>query len=165
MPKTLPLTADFPQVGESAPKFKLPGYPQQEISLNQLLAQGSVLLYFYPKDLTSGCTKQAEAFAEHYKKFKKLGVEIVGISPDSVQSHEKFTAKIGIPFPLGSDPDHVVAQKYGVWVEKSMYGRKYWGIQRASFLISPKGKIQAAWNKVKVAGHWEEVLQTIREHQ
>ena len=163
MPKSSERDADIPQIGANAPKFKLSGSPQEEISLSHLLAQGAVLLYFYPKDLTSGCTKQAEAFTEHYKKFQKLGVEILGISPDSVKSHEKFIAKIGIPFPLASDPEHLVAQKYGVWVEKSMYGRKYWGVQRASFLISESGKILATWNKVKVAGHWEEVLQKIRE--
>jgi peroxiredoxin Q/BCP len=117
-----------------------------------------VVLYFYPKDDTSGCTKEACGFAAAYGAFQAAGAEVIGVSKDSVASHDKFKAKYQLPFPLGSDEDGKVVEAYGVWVEKSMYGRKYMGVERATFLIDGGGTIRRAWRKVKVPGHVDEVL-------
>ena len=144
-------------VGDKAPDFTLPGDGGSEISLSAL--KGSkVVLYFYPKDDTSGCTKEAIAFNGLRKSFEKFGAVIIGVSPDSPKSHDKFKDKYDLDFPLASDETKAMLSDYGVWVEKSMYGLKYMGVERSTFLIDGKGKIAALWTKVKVDGHAEEVL-------
>ena len=121
-----------------------------------------LVLYFYPKDDTSGCTKQATDFSTSIVKFKKLGTAVLGVSKDSLLSHEKFKIKHKLKVSLGSDPEGKLIESYGAWVEKSMYGRKYMGIERSTFLIDGKGKIARIWRKVKVSGHVEEVLATLK---
>ena len=145
------------EVGDKAPDFTLPADGGGSISLKALKGQ-PVVLYFYPKDDTSGCTAEACAFRDNLPDFSKVKAKIVGVSRDSVASHDKFKRKYKLPFPLASDEDGKVCQDYGVWVEKSMYGRKYMGIERASFLIDGKGVVRGIWRKVKVPGHAEEVL-------
>jgi peroxiredoxin Q/BCP len=119
-------------------------------------------VYFYPKDDTPGCTVEAKAFQAALPKFAKAGAEILGISPDGIESHCKFADKFGLEFTLLADENHAVAGKYGVWVEKSMYGKKYWGVQRATFLIDSEGRIANVWPKVKPDGHAEEVFAAIK---
>ena len=143
--------------GDKAPNFKLPADGGATLSLGSLKGQPFVL-FFYPKDDTSGCTKEAIGFSENLKKFEKLGVAVIGVSKDSVESHDKFKVKHKLKIPLGSDPEVKMASSYGVWVEKSMYGRKYMGMERATFLIDAKGVIREIWHKVKVPGHVEAVL-------
>jgi peroxiredoxin Q/BCP len=122
-----------------------------------------VLLYFYPKDDTSGCTKEACAIRDELPNFKKLKCKVLGVSTDSVESHKKFADKYGLPFTLLSDEDKKVVEKYGVWQEKSMYGRKYMGIARSSFMIDPKGRIAKIYQKVNPETHAEEVLQDLKD--
>jgi peroxiredoxin Q/BCP len=143
--------------GDKAPNFKLATDGGGTVSLPELKGTPFVL-YFYPKDDTSGCTKEAIGFSEERKKFEKLGVNIIGVSKDSVASHDKFKAKHKLKISLGSDPETKTAEAYGVWVEKSMYGRKYMGMDRATFLVDAKGVIRDVWRKVKVPGHVEAVL-------
>jgi thioredoxin-dependent peroxiredoxin len=143
--------------GDKAPKFRLATDGAGEVSLASLKGQPFVL-YFYPKDDTSGCTKEAIGFSESKRKFDALGVTVVGISKDSAASHDKFKAKYKLKIVLGSDPETETALSYGVWVEKSMYGRKYMGMERATFLVDAKGVIREIWRKVKVPGHVEAVL-------
>jgi peroxiredoxin Q/BCP len=150
-------------VGDPAPDFSLPAVPEGPINLKQFRGKQNVVLYFYPRDNTPGCTQEACDFRDSAPKLKKADTVVLGISPDSTASHEKFAAKFGLPFVLLSDPEHQVAEKYGVWVEKNMYGRKSMGIQRATFLIDKKGKIAAIWPKVKVKGHVEEVVTKLKE--
>jgi peroxiredoxin Q/BCP len=150
------------EVGEAAPEFTLPRDGEGDITLSAL--QGNqVVLYFYPKDDTTGCTKEACDFREAYSAFQKLGVEVIGVSPDPVKKHDKFKAKYDLPFPLLSDEEKTVVSEYGVWVEKSMYGRKYMGVERSTFLIGADGKIQAAWRKVKVPGHVDAVMKALQD--
>ena len=144
-------------VGDKAPSFSLATDGGGRISLKDLTGK-PIVLYFYPKDDTSGCTREAVAFTALLPKFSRLGVQVVGVSKDSVESHAKFKAKHDLSVVLASDPDGKVVQSYGCWVEKSLYGRKYMGIDRSTFLIDPKGKIARIWRKVKVPGHAEEVL-------
>ncbi len=118
----------------------------------------ALVIYFYPKDATSGCTKEGEAFRDLHAKFRKAKVQIVGVSPDSVASHEKFKAKYGFPFELLADPEQAACSLFDVWKEKSMYGRKYMGVERSTFLLDAKGVLRQEWRKVKVPGHAEEVL-------
>jgi peroxiredoxin Q/BCP len=120
------------------------------------------VLYFYPKDNTSGCTKEGQAFAELYPQFRKARIEVVGISPDSLASHEKFKAKYGFPFELLADEDKKVCTLFDVYKEKSMYGRKYMGVERSTFLVDADGVLRREWRKVKVPGHAEEVLAAAR---
>jgi peroxiredoxin Q/BCP len=117
-----------------------------------------LVVYFYPKDNTSGCTSEGQAFRDLYPKFRKSGIEIIGISPDSVASHEKFKEKFGFPFDLLADEDKAICALFDVYKEKSMYGRKYMGVERSTFLIDEKGVLRQEWRKVKVPGHAEEVL-------
>ena len=145
------------EVGDKAPDFTLPADGGGTVSLKALRGK-TVVLYFYPKDDTSGCTAEACAFRDSLPDFSKAKAEIVGVSRDSVQSHDKFKQKFRLPFPLASDADGKVCQNYGVWVEKSMYGKKYMGIERSTFLIDGKGVVRNVWRKVKVDGHDEEVL-------
>jgi len=144
-------------VGDKAPSFTLPADGGGEVSLKDLKGK-TVVLYFYPKDDTSGCTAEACAFRDALPDFSKVDAEIVGISRDPVKSHDKFKAKYDLPFPLASDEDGKVCEAYGTWVEKSMYGRKYMGIERSTFLVDGKGVIRNVWRKVKVPGHADEVL-------
>jgi thioredoxin-dependent peroxiredoxin len=145
------------EVGDKAPDFTLPTDGGGSLSLKALKGQ-PVVLYFYPKDDTSGCTAEACAFRDNVHDFSKIKAKIVGISRDSVASHDKFKKKFKLPFPLASDEEGKVCEAYGVWVEKSMYGRKYMGIEQSTFLIDAKGVIRNLWRKVKVPGHAEEVL-------
>lgn len=145
------------ETGATAPDARLPTDGGGDLALKDLKGK-AVILYFYPKDDTSGCTAEAQAFESLRKRFEKAGAAIVGISRDPVQSHDKFKAKYGLGFPLMADVDGKLCQAYGTWVEKSMYGRKYMGIERATFLIDARGKIRNIWRKVKVPGHAEEVL-------
>ena len=144
--------------GDVAPDFSAPTSGGGKISLAELKGK-NVILYFYPKDDTSGCTAEACAFRDALPDFGKVKAAVIGISRDSVASHEKFKAKFKLSFPLASDEDGLVCQAYGVWVEKSMYGRKYMGIERSTFLIDGKGVIRKVWRKVKVPGHAEQVLE------
>lgn len=143
--------------GDRAPAFKIVTDVGQTISSSSLKGQPYVL-YFYPKDDTSGCTKEAIAFSEAAKAFEKLGLRVIGVSKDSLKSHANFRKKHKLKIELGSDPETEMAQAWGVWVQKSLYGRKYMGIERATFLVNSKGVIAQAWHKVKVPGHVEAVL-------
>jgi peroxiredoxin Q/BCP len=148
--------------GDKAPDFTLPTDGGGKVSLAKLKGR-PVVLYFYPKDDTSGCTAEACAFRDNQPKLGKSAAAVIGVSRDSVASHDKFKKKYDLDFTLGSDEDGKVTEAYGVWVEKSMYGRKYMGIERSTFLIDPKGVIRKIWRKVKVPGHAEEVLQALKE--
>jgi thioredoxin-dependent peroxiredoxin len=147
------------EVGDTAPDFTLPTDGGGSISLSSLRGK-KVILYFYPKDDTSGCTKEACGFRDAEPDLSKLAAVVVGISKDSVASHDKFKTKYDLPFILASDEKSDVCERYGVWKEKSMYGRKYMGIERTTFLIDEKGAVRAVWNKVKIPGHVDEVLRT-----
>ncbi|MBI1249981.1 MAG: redoxin domain-containing protein [Alphaproteobacteria bacterium] len=147
--------------GDAAPKFDLPIAGGGRIKLASLKGSPAVL-YFYPKDDTSGCTQEALNFTEKSAEFAAAGATVIGVSRDSVASHEKFAAKHGLEVVLASDEDGAVCEAYGVWVEKSMYGRKYMGVERATFLIGGNGKILEIWRKVKVKGHAEAVLAALR---
>jgi len=148
-------------VGKKAPDFTMPTDGGGKLKLSSLLGK-NVVLYFYPKDDTSGCTKEAQAFAEAIKDFNKANTTIVGVSRDSVAKHDKFKVKYGLPFVLASDEEGKVCAAYEVWVEKSMYGRKYMGIERSTFLIDAKGVVREEWRKVKVPGHAQDVLAAAR---
>ncbi|HXQ42490.1 MAG TPA: thioredoxin-dependent thiol peroxidase [Candidatus Udaeobacter sp.] len=143
--------------GDKAPDFTLPSDGGGKIALSKLKGR-KVILYFYPKDNTSGCTAEACGFRDNLAKFAKADAAVIGISRDSVKSHDNFKKKYDLPFPLAADEDGKVCEAYGTWIEKSMYGRKYMGIERATFLIDAKGVIRNIWHKVKVPGHVEEVL-------
>jgi peroxiredoxin Q/BCP len=143
--------------GDKAPEFDLPTESGETIGLVRLKGKAFVL-YFYPKDDTSGCTAEAKDFSCLAPEFRKAGVEVIGVSPDSLVSHQKFHKKYDLAVRLAADADKAVANAYGVWVEKSMYGRKYMGVERSTFLIDKKGRIAKSWRKVKVPGHAEEVL-------
>ena len=147
--------------GDSAPDFDLPT-DDGRVSLGKLKGK-PVVLYFYPKDDTSGCTAEAQAFTGLAEDFAKAGVTVVGVSKDSAASHGKFRSKYGLNIVLGSAKDDDTVERYGAWVEKRMYGRKYMGIERCTFLIGPDGKIARVWRKVKVAGHAAEVLKAAKE--
>jgi thioredoxin-dependent peroxiredoxin len=148
--------------GDRAPTFKLLTDDSGEISTASLKGSPFVL-YFYPKDDTSGCTKEAIGFSEARKKFDSAGVTVIGISKDSLESHKKFRTKHKLKISLASDPEIKAAEAYGVWGEKTLYGRKYMGMERATFLIDAKGVIRQIWRKVKVPGHVEAVLGAARE--
>jgi peroxiredoxin Q/BCP len=149
-------------VGDKAPDFKLATDDGGEVSRASLKGQPYVL-YFYPKDDTSGCTREALDFTAAARKFEAAGVFVLGVSKDSLESHEKFRRKHKLKLALGSDPDVTAAQAWGVWGEKTLYGRKYMGIGRATFLVDAKGVIRAAWRKVKVPGHVEAVLAAAKQ--
>jgi thioredoxin-dependent peroxiredoxin len=143
--------------GDIAPDFTLPTDGGGSVSLKGLKGR-KVVLYFYPKDDTSGCTLEAKGFNDHKAQFAAAGADIVGVSADSVASHDKFKKKYGLGFTLASDEEKAMLEAYGVWVEKSMYGKKYMGIERSTFLVGADGRIAKIWSKVKVPGHVEEVL-------
>ena len=147
--------------GDKAPAFKLPGAAAASVSLASLNGK-KVVLYFYPKDDTSGCTREAIDFTGLKPDFEAAGAVVIGVSPDSVESHAKFAAKHELDVTLLSDESKEMLEAYGVWTEKSMYGRKYMGVERTTFLIDGKGRIARVWNKVKVPGHAAEVLEAAR---
>ncbi len=152
--------------GDLAPEFELPrdSSDGENISVSLAELKGRiVVLYFYPKDDTSGCTKQAIGFTESLKSFSDQSATILGVSPDTVKKHDKFKDKHELQITLLSDEEKEVVQTYGVWVEKSMYGRKYMGVERSTFLIDTDGKIARVWRKVKVPGHVDEVLEAVKE--
>lgn len=160
--KTKPSKTDSKLVGKKAPAISLPDENGDKRSLKEFLGQ-YVLLYFYPKDMTPGCTVEAETFRDKNKQLKKLGVQVIGLSCDSIERHRKFVDKYKLNFPLLADEEKKVVEKYGVWVEKSMYGRKYMGIARDSFLIDPKGKIIKHYVKVKPKEHADEVIADVKD--
>lgn len=145
------------ELGKPAPNFTLPDQDGNEHTLSEYKGK-KVLLYFYPKDMTSGCTVEAQLFRDNYSKLQDLGVEVIGISKDDIKSHKKFADKHELPFTLLADTETKVNQSYGVWKEKSMYGKKYMGTQRDSFLIDEEGKLIKHYVKVKPATHIDEVL-------
>jgi len=148
------------EIGQKAPNFSMPLDENKTVSLNYY--EGKMLvLYFYPKDDTPGCTKQACAFTENLSVFNNLGVEVLGVSKDSLTKHAKFTAKHNLTFPLASDEHSTTCEDYSVWKEKNMYGKKYMGIERTTFLIDGNGVIQHIWNKVKVPNHIDDVMNVI----
>lgn len=147
-------------VGDKAPEFDLPT-DAGRVSLAGLKGK-TVVLYFYPKDDTTGCTAEAQAFTAAAGDFEKAGAVVVGVSKDSVKRHANFRAKYDLSVVLGSDEGGEMLERYGVWIEKSMYGRKYMGIERATFLIDGEGVVRQAWRKVKVPGHAEEVLKAVK---
>jgi len=147
--------------GKKAPDFNLPTDGGGTASLKALRGK-MVVLYFYPKDDTSGCTAEACGFRDEHPKFSRAKAQVIGISRDSVKSHDRFKAKHDLPFTLVADEDGKVCEAYGTWVEKSMYGRKYMGIERATFLIDGEGVVRKIWRKVKVPGHVEEVLEAAK---
>lgn len=148
--------------GKKAPDFNAPTDGGGKLKLSELRGR-PVVLYFYPKDDTPGCTTEACSFRDAAPDFKKFKAQVVGVSKDSVARHDKFKAKHALPFPLVSDEDGKICEKYGTWIEKSLYGRKYMGIDRATFLIDKEGVVRRIWRKVKVAGHVNEVAQALRE--
>jgi len=150
------------EVGKKAPDFSLLNQDEKKISLKDYVGQ-KVVLYFYPKDDTSGCTKEACSFSDDLPKFSKIDAVILGVSPDSVKSHKKFSEKYKLKFDLLADDEKNVVEKYGVWKEKSMYGRKYMGVERTTFIIDEKGKIKKIFNKVKVDAHNKEVLEALKD--
>ncbi len=153
--------SDWVEEGAKAPAFSLPSYDGKKVKLADFKGK-IVVVYFYPKDDTPGCTKEACAFRDAEKELQKRGVIVLGISPDSVASHIKFRDKFELNFPLLADEDHSVAEKYGAWREKNMYGKKSMGVQRSTFLIGSDGKVAKVWKKVSVDGHAEAVLEAVR---
>lgn len=152
----------MPDEGKKAPTFKLKNQNGETISLNDFKGK-SIVLYFYPKDDTSGCTKEACSFRDDFPKFEKIDAVILGVSPDSVESHKKFEKKYNLNFNLLSDEQKEVVRKYDVWKEKNMYGRKYMGVERTTYIIDPEGKIKKIFRKVKVDGHNKEVLEALKD--
>ena len=147
--------------GKKAPDFTGPTDGGGKLKLSELRGK-PVVLYFYPKDDTSGCTAEACSFRDNAAAFKKLKAQVVGVSKDSVASHDKFKKKYDLNFPLVSDSDGKICEKYGTWVEKSLYGRKYMGIDRSTFLVDKTGTVARVWRKVKVPGHVAEVLEAVK---
>jgi thioredoxin-dependent peroxiredoxin len=153
--------ADWIEVGKKAPAFTLMADDGKKVKLSDL--KGSpVVLYFYPKDDTPGCTKEACAFRDRKAEMEQLGAKVLGVSPDTVESHVKFRDKFNLNFPLLADPDHAVAEEYGVWREKNMYGKKSMGIQRSTYLIDADGKVAKVWQRVQVDGHDDAVLEALK---
>lgn len=158
MPKTAAKTETTSlNIGDKAPAFDMAASSGKRVSLAELAGK-NIVLYFYPRDDTPGCTIEAKDFRDMIKDFDKANTVILGVSKDSVKSHDKFKEKYCLPFPLGADEDGSVCEAYGVWIEKSMYGKKYMGIERATFLIDGKGVLRNIWRKVSVDGHAKEVL-------
>ncbi|NNJ25963.1 thioredoxin-dependent thiol peroxidase [Alienimonas chondri] len=151
-----------PTAGDAAPDGSCVVTPGDEtLTLSEVWADGPLVLYFYPKDATPGCTTEACDFRDRTDEMTAAGVTVLGVSPDPPKSHQKFIDKQSLPFRLLSDEDHALSEAYGVWVEKSMYGRKYMGVQRSTFLIAQGGTVASAWPKVKVNGHVDAVLTAI----
>ncbi len=153
----------YPKIGAKAPAFFAAGAGGQTVKLSDHAGK-VVVLYFYPRDNTSGCTKEACGFRDAHEKLVRAGVVVIGVSPDSAASHEKFAGKYGLPFVLAADEDRSICRRYGVIQEKSLYGRKYMGVARTTFVIDRQGRIAHVFEKVKAAGHEEEVLKWIEEN-
>lgn len=151
------MSGNGPEQGDGAPDFAMPASGGRRVSLAELKGK-PFLLYFYPKADTPGCTKQACGIQEALPQLGKTGLTVIGVSPDPIAPIEKFAGKYGLEFPLASDADHQVAERYGVWVEKSMYGKRYMGMERSSFLVDADGKVARVWRKVKPEAHAAEVL-------
>lgn len=154
--------ADWIDEGKKAPAFTLTADDGTKVRLSDLAGR-PVVLYFYPKDDTPGCTREACAFRDQHQSLEQAGAVVLGVSPDSVESHGKFRDKYDLNFPLLADPDHKVAEKYGAWREKNMYGKKSMGIQRCTYLIDANGKVAKLWKRVKVDGHDQQVLDALAE--
>lgn len=152
------------EAGMLAPDFTLESHNGETVNLSDFHGK-NVIVYFYPKDMTPGCTTEACDFRDHYQNFQSQDVVILGISPDPVNRHVKFVEKYNLPFLLLADPDHRISEAYGVWKLKKNYGKEYMGIERSTFIIDKQGKIAKEWRKVKVKGHVEEALQYIRENE
>ena len=148
--------------GDKAPSFNMPTNKGENVSLSKLKGQ-KIVFYFYPRDDTPGCTKEACGFRDDLSKYKRAGAVVIGVSRDSVESHEKFVKKFDLNFMLASDKEGDVCEKYDAWRMKNMYGKEYMGIGRSTFLIDTKGKINKIWSKVKVDGHVDEVLKAVKE--
>ncbi len=148
------------EVGDKAPAFRAKDQEGETVSLSDFKGK-KLVLYFYPKDDTPGCTKEACSFRDGWLKFRKRGIAVLGVSTDDEKSHRKFADKFSLPFPLLADPEKKIVTDYGVWGEKSMYGRKYMGTHRVTYVIDEKGKIAAVWPKVKPDGHADEILEAI----
>jgi thioredoxin-dependent peroxiredoxin len=156
------LVSDWIEEGSAAPAFTLAADDGTKVKLADL--KGSpVVLYFYPRDDTPGCTREACAFRDRQAELQKLGAKVLGVSTDDVASHVRFRNKFSLNFPLLADPDHKVAEKYGAWREKNMYGKKTMGIARSTFLIGPDGKVKKVWKAVKVDGHDQQVIEALKE--
>ncbi|HWL09671.1 MAG TPA: thioredoxin-dependent thiol peroxidase [Planctomicrobium sp.] len=153
--------SQLPQVGRKASAFTLPASTGGKIKLSDYAGKQNVVLYFYPRDNTPGCTQEACDFRDNIASLNHADTAVLGISTDSLTSHEKFAGKFELPFPLLSDEEHQVAEKYGVWVEKKNYGKTYMGLQRSTFLIGKDGKLKAIWPNVKVKGHVAEVAERV----
>lgn len=145
------------KIGDQAPDFTLASTGGKSFRLDDFKGK-KLILYFYPKDDTPGCTTEACDFRDRFERLLSMGVSVLGVSKDSLKNHEKFSSKYQLSFPLGSDESSDVCERYGVWIEKSMYGKKYMGIERSTFLIDETGKIQKIWRNVKVPGHVDEVI-------
>jgi len=154
----------LPAVGEAAPNFSLPSSTGKTVELASFAGKKPVVLYFYPKADTPGCTKQACGFRDAQNEYIKAKVAVLGVSPDPIAKVKKFADKFHLNFPLLADEDHAICDRYGVWQEKSMYGRKYWGVMRTTFIIGKDGKIQHVMEKVKPEGHEREVLELIAKN-
>lgn len=153
---------DLADVGDIAPDFCLPNQDGAQVCLNDFRGKW-VVLYFYPKDNTSGCTREAKDFTEFKERFEELGAVIIGVSPDSIESHKKFISKHNLRITLLSDPEHKVIETYGAWGPKKRGGRTYYGVIRSTFIIDPEGKIAAVWRNVRVKGHVEKVLEKLKD--
>lgn len=149
--------------GLQAPQFALPNEKGETVSLSDFEGKKYVILYFYPKDATPGCTTQACDFRDAFQEFSELNAVILGVSPDSGKSHQRFIEKQGLPFSLLVDEQHEVAEAYGVWKLKKMFGKEYMGIERSTFLIDPTGTVVKEWRKVKVDGHIQDALATLEQ--
>ncbi len=154
--------ADWIEPGTKAPAFAVKATDGKLVRLSSFKGK-TVVLYFYPKDDTPGCTREACAFRDRLQEIEDLGAVVLGVSPDSVELHVKFTEKFSLTFPLLADTEHEIAEKYGAWREKNMYGKKSMGVQRSTFIIGPDGKVAKLWKKVSVDGHDQEVIDALKE--
>src|SRR5262249_34868522 len=152
----------MPEVGEKAPAFNLPDQSGKPVKLSDYKGK-TVVLYFYPKDDTPGCTREACSFRDEHSALEKAGAVVLGVSPDDTSSHARFAGRYKLPFPLLADKDHTVSEKYGAWGDKTLYGRKFKGITRSTFLIDGSGKVARVWPRVKVDGHVEQVREALGE--
>ncbi|WP_391540424.1 thioredoxin-dependent thiol peroxidase [Rubripirellula lacrimiformis] len=156
------LMADWIEPGQAAPAFTLKDDSGTKVKLSDLKGN-PVLVYFYPRDDTPGCTREACAFRDRYDELKKLGVQLFGVSGDTAESHQKFREKFSLPFPLLVDSDHAMSEKYGAYREKNMYGKKSMGIQRSTYLIDAQGKVAKVWKRVTVDGHDQKVIEAVHQ--